>query len=74
MFRVLHVVRERMPGQRGQIPGYRHRGTGVRIRGYARQQPGTSNFAYILKGIDKDLIDDAASGDTKLHFGIVYRY
>jgi hemolysin activation/secretion protein len=48
---------------------------GVGLRWYWRNQLSVqADFAYILKGIDKDLIDDAASGDTKLHFGIVYRY
>jgi hemolysin activation/secretion protein len=49
--------------------------TGVGLRWYWKDQLSLqADFAYILQGIDEDLVDGAASGDTKVHFSLVYRY
>lgn len=48
---------------------------GVGLRWYWKDRLSVqADFAYILKGTDLEFIPDAASGDTKVHFNLVYRY
>jgi len=59
----------------GEIRSVTLSSTGVGLRWYWKDQLSLqADFGYILQGIDKDLVDGAASGDTKLHFSLVYRY
>lgn len=59
----------------GEIPSVTLASTGLGLRWYWNNQLSVeADLAYILQGIREPADLDAAPGDTKLHFGIVYRW